>query len=109
LKKRIANVNIRTGPMIQFCIRESPSILKFLKTPPNSSYLTFASGGYIIRIRPIAIGIFVVLSGDDFKEFQKSAIEGKKYPETTPVNIARNIHRVRYRSRSFNFGFIATT
>ncbi len=27
---------------------------------PNSSYLTFASGGYIIKMRPMAIGMDVV-------------------------------------------------
>jgi hypothetical protein len=54
-----------------------------------------ARGGYIINIRPIAIGILVVLSGEDFNESQNAAIEGKKYPEKTPINIARNIHNVR--------------
>ena len=106
LKNRIASANIRTGPIIQFCTRERPRILKFRKTPPNSSYFTFASGGYIIRIKPIAIGIFVVLSGEDFNESQNVAIAGKKYPEKTPINIARNIHSVRYLSKNFNLGVI---
>src|SRR5665648_405466 len=105
LKNAIANENISTGPIIQFCTSERPRILKFLNTPPNSSYLTFASGGYIIRIRPIAIGIFVVLSGEDFSESQNVAIAGKKNPEKTPINIARKIQRVRYLSRIFNLGF----
>jgi hypothetical protein len=43
----------------------------------------------------MAIGILVVLSGDDFNESQNAAIDGKKYPEKTPVNIARNIHKVK--------------
>jgi hypothetical protein len=94
--------------MIQFCTRDRPSILKFLNTPPNSSYLTFASGGYIIRIRPIAIGILVVLSGEDFNESQKTAMDGNKKPEKTPTNIARNIHKVRYRSRNLSRGFISS-
>ena len=106
LMKTIANVNIRTGPIIQFWTSESPRILKFLKTPPSSSYLTLASGGYIIRINPIAIGMFVVLSGDDFNESQKAAIAGKKYPDPTPMNIARKIQRVRYLSRNLSLGFI---
>jgi hypothetical protein len=106
LKNTMANANIRTGPIIQFCYSERPRILKFLNTPPNSSYLTFASGGYIIRIRPIAIGIFVVLSGEDFNESQNAAIAGKKNPEKTPINIARNIQRVKYLSRNFSLGFI---
>jgi hypothetical protein len=80
--------------------------LKFLNTPPNSSYLTFARGGYIIRISPIAIGMLVVLSGEDFMESQNDAIDGKKNPENTPINIARKIQRVRYLSRNFSLGFI---
>jgi hypothetical protein len=109
LKNTIARENIRTGPTIQFWINDSPKILKLRKTPPNSSYFTFASGGYIISIKPIAIGILVVLSGLDFNEFQNDAIEGKKYPEKTPINIARNIHNVRYRSKNLSFAFILTT
>ncbi len=48
------------GPMIQFCTSERPRILQLRNTSPSSSYLTFASGGYIIRIRPRAMGMFVV-------------------------------------------------
>jgi hypothetical protein len=95
-----------TGPIIQFWIRDRLRIFKLRKTPPNSSYFTFASGGYIIRINPIAIGMLVVLSGEDFNESQNFAIAGKKYPEKTPINMARNIQRVRYLSRNFNLGFI---
>jgi hypothetical protein len=54
----------------------------------------------------MAIGILVVLSGEVFKESQKEAIDGKKYPEKTPMNIARNIHNVRKRSKNFSLGFI---
>jgi hypothetical protein len=43
----------------------------------------------------MAMGILVVLSGEDFNESQNAAIAGKKYPENTPINIARNIHKVR--------------
>jgi hypothetical protein len=74
---------------------DRPSILKFRKTPPSSSYFTLARGGYIIRIKPIAMGILVVLSGEDFNESQNVATAGKKYPVKTPINIARNIHKVR--------------
>ena len=102
LKKRIARVNIRTGQIIQFWIRERLRILTFRNTFPNSSYFTFARGGYIIRIRPIAIGIFVVLSGDDFSESQNVAIPGKKNPEKTPINIARKIQSVRYLSKNLS-------
>ena len=48
-----------------------------------------------IKIKPMAIGILVVLSGEDFSESQNVAIAGKKYPEKTPINMARNIHRVK--------------
>jgi hypothetical protein len=54
----------------------------------------------------MAIGILVVLSGEDFSESQNAAIAGKKYPDPTPKNIARNIQRVRYLSRNFSLGFI---
>ena len=46
--------------MIQFCARESPRIFQSRKTRPICSYFTFASGGYIMRIRPIAMGMLVV-------------------------------------------------
>jgi hypothetical protein len=59
-KKRMASTNIRMGPMTQFCRSDNPSTLKFRKTCPSCSYLTLARGGYIMRIRPIAIGTFVV-------------------------------------------------
>jgi hypothetical protein len=54
----------------------------------------------------MAIGILVVLSGEDFSESQNFAIDGKKYPEKTPINMARNIQSVRYLSKNFSFGFI---
>jgi len=62
----------------------------------------------------MAMGMLVVLSVDAFIESQNSAIAGKKYPEKTPINMARKIHRVRYLSKNlrrgfdgiFNFGFL---
>ena len=48
------------GPITQFCISDRERIFAFLNTFPNSSYFTFARGGYIISISPAAIGIFVV-------------------------------------------------
>jgi len=54
----------------------------------------------------MAIGMLVVLSGDDFKDSQNVAIEGKKNPEKTPINIARKIQSVKYLSRNFSLGFI---
>jgi hypothetical protein len=53
-------MNIRIGPMIQLRNNETPNTLVFLKTSFNLSYFTFAKGGYIIRIKPIAKGILVV-------------------------------------------------
>jgi hypothetical protein len=99
----MARTNISAGPTSQFWISESASTFVFLNTSVSSSYFTFASGGYIIRIRPIAIGIFVVPL---WKEFQKTTMPGKRYPETTPKNIARNIQSVRYRSINESFFFI---
>ncbi len=55
-----ARPNISTGPITQFCTRDRPSTFQFAKAALNSSYRTLASGGYIIKIRPIAIGTFVV-------------------------------------------------
>jgi len=51
-------------------------------------------------IRPIAIGILVV---PELMEFQKSATDGEKYPQRTPISMARKIQRVRYLSRNDNF------
>jgi len=50
--------------------------------------------------------MFVVLSGEAFSESQKEAIAGKKYPEKTPISIARKIQSVRYLSRILSLGFI---
>jgi hypothetical protein len=54
-----------------------------------------ASGGYIIKIRPIAIGMEVVPTE---KRLMTSAVAGTKYPRPTPNTIARIIHRDRKRS-----------
>jgi hypothetical protein len=51
--------------------------------------------------------MLVVLSGDDFNESQKEAIDGKKYPDPTPRNIARNIQSVRYLSKNLSLGFMS--
>ena len=72
-------------------------------TSSNSSYLTFASGGYIITINPIAIGMLVV--PEDIL-FQNPATEGNNQPENTPRNMARNIQRVRKRSKNLSLVFI---
>ena len=46
--------------MTQFWTSDSARTLKLRKTWPSSSYFTLASGGYIIRIRPMAMGMLVV-------------------------------------------------
>jgi hypothetical protein len=45
--------------MSQFWTSERATTFLSLKTFPRSSYFTFASGGYIIMMRPIAMGIEV--------------------------------------------------
>ena len=59
-RKTTARTNIRTGPTIQFWTSERPRTFVFWNTFPSSSYFTFASGGYIMRMSPTAIGIEVV-------------------------------------------------
>src|SRR4030042_5108008 len=81
-------------------MRDNPRTFLFLKTSPSSSYFTLAKGGYIIRIRPMAIGILVVST---WKRFQNPTTWGKRYPELTPTSMARKIHRVKNRSRKESF------
>lgn len=54
------------GPIIQLRNNEAPNTFVFLKTSFSLSYLTFANGGYIISIKPIAKGIFVVPVENEF-------------------------------------------
>src|SRR5574344_1683340 len=93
------SANISTGPTTQ--LRTSDVVSTFLSanTLPNSSYFTLASGGNIINISPAANGKFVEPTS---KCPQKSTIPGYTYPTPTPINIARNIHSVRNRSRKDN-------
>lgn len=93
-------MNISIGPIIQFRNKETANTLVFLKTSFSLSYFTFANGGYIISIKPIAKGIFVVPVE---YEFIKLPDEGKKQPIATPVAIAVNIHRVKYVSKKLSF------
>jgi hypothetical protein len=87
-----ARKNMTNGPTIQFCVSDKLSNLRFLNTKGIFSYFTFANGGYIIRIRPMAIGIFVV---PVLNEFQKPEIPGAMYPIITPENMIMNIQRVK--------------
>jgi len=54
-----------------------------------------ASGGYIINIKPTAIGMDVDPIESDWV---KSEIPGHKWPLPTPMAIAKNIQTVRNRS-----------
>jgi hypothetical protein len=56
-----------------------------------------ANGGYIIKIKPIAMGIFVDPTDTALLKF--STAVGKKYPIPTPTAMARNIHNVKKRSK----------
>ena len=80
------------GPTTQFCTSERPRTFVSLKTLLSSSYLTFAKGGYIIRINPMAIGIDVVPMESPVIAVGTA---GKKYPNAIPRAMAKNIHRVR--------------
>src|ERR1700675_990972 len=92
----MARINISTGPITQFCSKERPRIFLFRKTSPNSSYRTFARGGYILRVNPNPMGIEVVPT---LKWFRKGTIPGRTQPATTPTSMAVKIQSVRYRSR----------
>lgn len=61
--------------MIQLSNNETPKIFVFLKTSFSLSYLTFAKGGYIISINPMARGILVV---PEENELIKEDDEGTK-------------------------------
>jgi hypothetical protein len=62
------------------------------KTVPISSYLTLASGGYIIRMRPTAMGMDVVPT---LNSSSKGTMPGNTYPAATPTPMARKIQTVR--------------
>jgi hypothetical protein len=54
--------------------------------------LTRVRGEYIITIKPIAMGIDIVPMD---KLFKKPANPGKTKPKSTPINMDRNIHKVK--------------
>jgi hypothetical protein len=88
----MASINMSTGPIIQFNTRDRVSTLVSLNTLPIFSYLTLARGGYIMRINPIASGIFVVPLENELIKVDE---DGNKCPIPIPRAIARNIHKVR--------------
>lgn len=91
------------GPIIQFCISDSARTRQLRKNLGSSSYLTFASGGNIMRISPTAIGIDVVPIES---LVTASPTWGTKYPNPTPNPIAMNIHNVRNLSRNAKRGVL---
>ena len=60
LKKKIDKRNIKKGPTIHVMIKEAINNLGFSNIKGILEKSTFVSGGYIIKINPIANGIFVV-------------------------------------------------
>ncbi len=63
-----------------------------LEDRPISSYFTFASGGYIIRISPMAMGMEVVPT---LKRSRNGTTPGTRYPSPTPTAMAGKIQSVR--------------
>ena len=59
-RKNIDNKNIKNGPTIQVINKEAKSNFGFSNINGTFEKSTFVSGGYIIKIKPIARGIFVV-------------------------------------------------
>ena len=88
----MAKRNIRKGPTIQVIRKEMTKSLGFWKSNGSLEKSTLVSGGYIIRINPIAKGILVV---PEDKLLNVLGMEGRQYPNPTPIIIARNIHSVR--------------
>ncbi|MNZ73600.1 hypothetical protein D3C78_920140 [compost metagenome] len=92
LRKSMANKNIRIGPITQFCTNDSSRTFQSLNTRPSFSYFTFASGGYIMTIRPMAMGTEVVptcILDNTSEKF------GTKYPKPIPIAMAPKIQNVR--------------
>ena len=75
---------------------ERKSNFGFFMTVGIAENFTFTNGGYIIKINPIANGIFYVPSEN---ESINAAEYGKKYPIETPIAIARKIQPVKNRSK----------
>ncbi len=96
----MARRNIRTGPITQFWRSDSPTIFRSRKTSPISSYLTLANAGYIMRMSPRAIGMFVVPA---WNESMNPSTPGTNVPRATPAAMAAKIQNVSQRSRKESF------
>ncbi len=78
--------------MSQFCTSERPSTFLLRKTSCSSSYRTLVKGGYIITIRPTAMGIEVVPM---LKRSRNGTTPGTSHPSATPTAMAAKIQAVR--------------
>jgi hypothetical protein len=96
--KMYASTNMNKGAMIQVMNKDMPINFKFLNIRGISSYLTFAIGGYIIKINPIAKGMLVV----PLDKLSKESAIFVKYPNPTPINMAAKIQSVKKRSKKLN-------
>jgi len=84
---------MRMGPTIQFCTRDRPRILQLRNTSPRLFVAHFGQGGYIITIRPTAMGIDVVPMGRALDSLADPVAKHIRRPR--PIAIARKIHKVR--------------
>ncbi|MNN69718.1 hypothetical protein D3C81_1855290 [compost metagenome] len=91
-RKTTASPNIRTGPITQFWISDRARMRLSLKTCGNSSYFTFARGGYIITMRPMAMGMFVEPTD---RLFSHAGNPWNRLPRPMPRPMARKIQTVR--------------
>src|SRR5579859_5192836 len=76
-----------------------PDIFQFPAMAGIFSYFTFASTGYIIHSKPMAIGSETV---SNLMESRAGPKLGKTLPRPIPTAIARNIHSGRKRSNVDN-------
>ena len=93
-KKPIARPNMRIGPTTQFCSNDRPTTFTSAKTWGISSYFTLASGGYIIRISPTAMSMFVC-SPTVIAVLNCSTAAWNRAPSSTPRPMAAKIQTVR--------------
>jgi hypothetical protein len=98
-RKVIASKNIKKGPTIHVIKSEENKRRLLFKVAGTFAKSTLVSGGYIMRMSPIAKGILVV----PMATFDNNpSTLGIIFPRSTPTPMAKKIHRVRKRSRNFN-------
>src|SRR5690349_13515273 len=90
-----ARPNISAGPTTQLSSRDNPDIFQFAATSGIFPYLTFASTGYIIHNRPIAIGRDTVSS---FADSSAGPSAGNSLPSAIPSAIAPKFQTGKNRS-----------